>query len=98
MARVVCVVLVFDPRVRNDRRNPVAHPRNVLFTAGGRGFLSPSGTVGRGAMINSRPRRGSISVGLRATSCAKGRLFRTFGQVHRSPWGPVPVLSILCSS
>ena len=61
MAYVVCVVLFFYPRVRNVRGNPVAHPRNVLFTAGRRGFLSRSGIVGGGAMVESRPRRGSIS-------------------------------------
>ena len=52
---------VFDPRVRNVRGNPVAHPRNVLFMAGRRGFLSRSGAVGGGAVVDSRPSRGSIS-------------------------------------
>ena len=61
MACVVCVVLVFDWRIRNVRRNPVEYPRNVLFTAGRRGFWSRSDTIGVGATVESRPRRGLIS-------------------------------------
>ena len=56
----LCESFFFNPRVRNVRGNPVAYPRNILFTAGRRGFLQQSGTVRGGAMIKSRPRRGSI--------------------------------------
>ena len=61
-ARVVafCASLCFLTRA-SVRGNPVAYPRNVLFTAGRRGLLSRSGTVRGGAMVESRPRRGSIS-------------------------------------
>ena len=55
------VVSFFDPRLRNVRGNPVAYPRNVMFTAGRRGSLSRSGTGGGGAMVERRPRRGSTS-------------------------------------
>ena len=40
---------------------PFANPRNVLFTAGRRGFISRSGTVGGGAMVDNRRRRGLTS-------------------------------------
>ena len=83
MASIACVVLFSDPRVRNVRGNPVAYPRSVLFTAGRRDFLSRSGTVRGGEPTASR----FDLVGLRATSCEKGQLFRAFGLVHRGPWG-----------
>ena len=36
--------------------------------------------------------------GSKGDQLPKGRLFRAFGRVQRDPWGPVAVLSILCSS
>ena len=88
----------FDPRVRNVRGDLAAYPRNVLFTAGRRGFLSRSGTAGGDAMVESHPASTFDSVALRATSCAKGPLFRAFVRVNRGPWGPVAMLPILWSS
>ena len=89
MACVVCLVLCLGPRDRNVRGNPVAYPQNVLFTAGRRVFLSRSSRVGGGAMVKSRPRRGSISWVLGRPVAQRGDNFGRLGgfaEARRGWW------------
>ena len=72
MACVVCVVLSFDTRVRNVRETPVAYSRNVFYGE----HTGVSLAVGHswGQRNGREPTAWRIDfVGLRATSCAKGR-------------------------